>query len=360
MDDDGFSALHWASHKGHLETVKWLLTNYPETGEQRTKRSSTPFLLAAWQGRLEVVKWWVKESGFDVIHEANKAGLTGLLFAAHSGHLPVVQWLIECAGCDAKKQMDDENCTVLLTAARDGHLNVVKWLLAQGHSDPKEKDTEGYTALLLAAATGQVEVARWLVKEGWADVSSEKENDGFNALLVASAGGQLAVVQWLVQELGQDPETSLDGITALAFAAQGKNGYKVVDWLLRQDTMWLVDRDIAEANLVVTIPTAHKEVMKALALNGWVDAEDALVVKKGQNIVFPKWTVQIAQQFPAVFQFFVGLAFWCCTSQPGSPVRLLPELVGGVVQFLPAHAFAPSHLKNPQENHTAPIEKTKR
>jgi len=69
--------------------IQWLLT---QNNVNVRKNSNTILMFAADRGHLNVVKWLVTEGNANV--EVSKNGTTALMLAAAKGHLNVVEWLV--------------------------------------------------------------------------------------------------------------------------------------------------------------------------------------------------------------------------------------------------------------------------
>jgi len=94
------SAIHYAAQKGHFNIVKLLLENHANPNAKGGDESSTPLMLAAYNGHDKVVDALLENP--DVcksINERNNSGATALYFAAKFKHPDIVERLIK-AGAD--------------------------------------------------------------------------------------------------------------------------------------------------------------------------------------------------------------------------------------------------------------------
>jgi ankyrin repeat protein len=107
-----YPAFEDAAMKGDLVKMKELRSQYPEFNLDR------PLILAAQEGRLEMIKYLVKEGG-NPRAQADQA----LIRAATEGHLDVVAYLLSL-GADANAG----DGLPLINAARYGRLDVLKLL----------------------------------------------------------------------------------------------------------------------------------------------------------------------------------------------------------------------------------------
>lgn len=112
---DGWTALHLASHFGHLGIVRILV----EAGADIAARSendmqNTPINAAVFSNRLAVVRWLL-DQGAD-IDARQRGGLTPLHRAAMLGHLELVRLLLERGADRSLRTADGRTAGDLATA----------------------------------------------------------------------------------------------------------------------------------------------------------------------------------------------------------------------------------------------------
>jgi ankyrin repeat protein len=162
---------------GKLEVVRFLVKELGADINQADEIGYTPLLVAAQKGYLAVCVCLVKELGADV-HRANPEGYAPLFTAAQKGHLPVVHCLVKDLGADVD-QPSDTGTTPLHIAARNGHLDVVQCLVKELGADINKAADAGVTPLMVASHHEHMEVVVWLIKHG-ADAQAMHQ-EGFAA-----------------------------------------------------------------------------------------------------------------------------------------------------------------------------------
>ncbi|KAJ3538230.1 hypothetical protein NM208_g6000 [Fusarium decemcellulare] len=167
-DRGEMTPLHWASAYGHLDAVKFLISDANK--DEHEMRKWTALHLAAWNGHADIVRFLVLEVRAD-IEKQDARGRRPLHLAAEAGHLDVVKCLVaekaEMAGDE------EDNNTPLHMAAEAGHLEVVRHLVKAG-ADMKIIGGWYGTPLETAAAKGHLDVVRFLVKQ----TSALNDRDG--------------------------------------------------------------------------------------------------------------------------------------------------------------------------------------
>jgi ankyrin repeat protein len=144
---------------------------------QRLRDGTTPLLLAAKNGRLDVVCCLAKELGANV-NQANAHGVTPLHRAAGNAHLDVVCCLVKELGADVN-QADQDGVTPLYIASRKGHLTLVRCLIKDFGADVHQADQDGVSPLFITAYQGNLRVVHWLLVEGGASVDDIYGSQGF-------------------------------------------------------------------------------------------------------------------------------------------------------------------------------------
>jgi len=95
-NDDGFTALQYASKLGDLDTVQCLL-NYRADVDAKNKFHQTPIMLAARNGHSEVTGILLGAGAS--IERKDKGGRNALMMAARNGHVTVIEVLLKANAC---------------------------------------------------------------------------------------------------------------------------------------------------------------------------------------------------------------------------------------------------------------------
>lgn len=222
LDDEGFTPLALACMKGHLKSVKVLLSHGADAELPAIARNSRRSLhFAAEEGYPHLVRALL-ESGVSEDPVTKPGKETPLhLAVGKSDRLEVVKTLLEYEVNVNKRRLD--GASALHIAVRSGDLDVAEALLRAGADftavDSKNQSPLHVAAKWCAIATA-AEMVDLLVKRG-ADVNQLDENQLNNTyLLSAIAKNRLDDVKFLLDK-GVNPSTAnSDGWSTLHVAAR--------------------------------------------------------------------------------------------------------------------------------------------
>jgi ankyrin repeat protein len=227
-ENDGATALHWASYRDDLASADLLLRAGAKVNAANDL-GATPLWAASQNGSADMVRRLLAAGANP--NARLLMGETPLMIAARSGHAAVVQLLVDKrADVNARAS---RNQTALMWAAAQKHPDVVAILLAHGADVHARSDTwtnveavpphgqleynraiphGGDSALMFAARAGDLESAKRLVAKG-ANVN-DQDAWGVSALVLAAHSGFGTLVDFLL-EAGANVNAADAGFSAL-------------------------------------------------------------------------------------------------------------------------------------------------
>ena len=142
----GWNSLHFAALRGDTDIISLIHTRMLDI-ESLNGEGATPLLVAAYNGKLHAVKWFL-ERGANAAYEDN-GGWNALHSAASSGDPETIDHILTHVPNIESKTADGE--TPLIIAVRCQMLQGVKCLLKRG-ANPLAKDNEGQDSLYYASS----------------------------------------------------------------------------------------------------------------------------------------------------------------------------------------------------------------
>jgi len=161
----------WAVERGDLDVVSTFLENHQidEEGtyfEGPASRSGVILLeVAAYHGNVDAVQQLLKAQPGPNINHQDAVGSSPLILAAFEGHLEVTRMLLDAEDIDINQQ-NNFGYSALMLAAVNGQKDVVELLIKQSDINLDLQLTRsyktGYTALDLAKDRGYFDIAELL------------------------------------------------------------------------------------------------------------------------------------------------------------------------------------------------------
>ena len=276
----------------------------------------TPLMIAAREGRLNVVTLLIKE-GVDV-SLPDYDGRTALHFAAGSSEnsCEILSCLIE-NGADINKGRND-NQTPLMVAAENGHVSVATFLIEHG-ADVDLQDNDGKTALHHAFHGSDVscEILSCLIGIG-ADVNARTNNTG-TPLMIAAEKGHINAVTSLVECGANVDLQDKDGQTALHHAMQSPQASicEVLSCLIKNGADVNAHTFHIETPLMLASRDGHVNVVTFLIKHG---ADVDLQHKDGDTALH--YAASFSDVFPEIVETLLNLgASHMCNHQGLTPLH---------------------------------------
>jgi ankyrin repeat protein len=284
--------------ESNLEKIKGLLEKDPGLVNFKDKRNCTPLHYASSRGKIEIVKYLISK-GAD-LSARDVDGDTPLHWAATDGHLDIIKLLIG-KGADFDSR-NNRNKPPFYWAVVRGHPDVMEYFLGKNVAYLTEKDNVGYTYLHWAAITGKPESAEFLINKGadinerknWKDLSvvhvavmfARKNQDklvklflkngikldtkgdaGISLLLEAAASGVNSLVEYILSKGVNVNAQDKYGLTALHKAAWGGKK-ETVDLLINKGSK--IDDCSKDGRRPIDMAgnEGHEEVVELLTIKG--------------------------------------------------------------------------------------------
>ena len=145
------SALN-AAKRGHTQCLM-AAYNQLRASNQKDEYGATPIHYAARFGRLDCLKWLIRNSKVST-NAKSMNGDTAAHDAAAMGNLVCLEYLLKNTKCSVDDRTVD-GATVLHFACTFGRVEVIKWLMSNAGSTPSDKGHDNITPVHLCAAKSE-------------------------------------------------------------------------------------------------------------------------------------------------------------------------------------------------------------
>jgi ankyrin repeat protein len=209
-------------------TIKFLLEQ-PGNGVNKPTHDNRIYLhWASGKGNLEIIEYLINK-GSDINLEDSHGSYPITAAAANGQKNTAIYDAFFKAGIDPKKKYQDGANLLLIAIASDKDLSISNYFTTKGFS-LKDVDSNGNTAFNYVAKTGNIPLLKILIEKG------VKYND--NALIFAAQGSRrdtnpIEAYQYLVDELKMKPTVlTADGETVLHFLATKPKQTEIINYFL--------------------------------------------------------------------------------------------------------------------------------
>ncbi|XP_048257810.1 serine/threonine-protein phosphatase 6 regulatory ankyrin repeat subunit A-like [Haliotis rufescens] len=274
----GSNVLHLACFYGHVDVVKYLLSQDTVDVNSRGRYKQTPMMRAAKNGHKEVVELLVKK-GADLSLAYNADGSNVLHLACVNGHVDVVKYLLSQDTVNINSRGWRKR-TPMMRAAEEGYKEVVELLVSKG-ADASLVDKRGNNLLHLACQRGQMELVKYIVSQDMVDINRRGLKKR-SPVMIAAESGHKEVVELLVNKGADASLMDKKGNNILHLACQ-MGHVEVVKYVLSQDIVDINSRGWkTKTPMMMAAEEGHKEVVELLLNKG---TDPSLVDKRGNNIL---------------------------------------------------------------------------
>lgn len=272
-DMGGWTALMWASYKGHTSTVSLLLSRGADVNAHGNYHISS-LLWAAGRGHTEIVKELIVNGA--KVNVGDKYGTTALIWAARKGSLEIVDTLLRAgANVDTAGMY---SWTALIVAAIGNYVDVVT-LLLEYKPNVNALDKDGYTALAIASREGYHEIVSALLNAG--AYINIQDRAGDTNLIHAVKNGHRNVVDALLKKHVDVNIAGKDRKTATYIAVE-KGNISILKLLLQANPDLEIATKDGDTPLLRAVRSRNSDIVQLLLdKNAKVHATD----NKGDTVL---------------------------------------------------------------------------
>ncbi len=218
----GHTALTWAVLRKNLAMFNALIAKPEINVNAHDNYGYTALILAAVNNNLEMVNALMARPEINV-NAQSEDGATALTWAARNNNLEIFNALMDRPEIDVNAQ-NIYGDTALISAAHNNNLEMFNALMARPEINVNAQNILGWTALIYAAKHNNLEMVIALLAIHGIDVNAQNNHDGHTALIYAASHNNLEMLNALVARPEIDVNVQdRDGATALICAAGRHN-----------------------------------------------------------------------------------------------------------------------------------------
>ncbi len=262
--DDGSRPLHEAARSTQRGAIEALVQNKADI-EATNNVGDTPLMCAVQEGHVVTVKQLIDLGAHK--SACNKAGESALYIASRDGCVPLISLLMSCCEEEIINMRAKNGFTPLLIAAEHAHKDAVSTLLDAG-ADPLIQLPNGKNIGHIVATKKNDALAQSLITRGISlDVGDKK---GRRPLMYAALCNDVATATTLLSFNPEINASDNNGLTALSLAAE-QGHREMVSLLLKQSNI-IVDASDKKKETPLIKASAHgDDSVVSLLLNHGAD-----------------------------------------------------------------------------------------
>lgn len=270
----GWTALMYASYYGYSECAKQLLLAGALPDAYDNDQMSC-LIWASGRGHLHCVNYLI-QLGKAKVNMVDKYGTSALIWASRRGYTEIVSQLVK-AGANVDS-IGVSGWSALLVSVMNDHLETMKLLLQQ-KPNVNTCDVHQYTPLIIASKEGRLEMVKLLVKaRAFVNLTDEYGN---TALIHAAKGCHSDVVDLLLKQHANIDHCGGDNKTALFWAVE-KGNLTIVERLLQAKPNLDVQTKDGETCLIRAMKSRKFAIVRVLLNN---HARVSTTDKNGDNVL---------------------------------------------------------------------------
>ncbi|KAJ1480296.1 ankyrin repeat-containing domain protein, partial [Baffinella frigidus] len=201
---EGWTALHWASLLGHIESVACLV----EAGADlyaKTVGGETCLTVAAGAGQSEVVGYLAKRGGEGLVLAVDSLGRSAAFMAADQGRVGALRMLIDAGGKELLMLVDTEGRSCAYVAARNGQMEALGMLIEAGGTELLMlTNRSGVSCAYMASQNGHAKVLKVLIEAGGKELLELVNTNGASCAHISAREGHSEALGMLVEVGGKE------------------------------------------------------------------------------------------------------------------------------------------------------------
>ncbi|MBA2657173.1 MAG: ankyrin repeat domain-containing protein [Tatlockia sp.] len=279
----------FAAASGDLEALNLLIEQNPGRALSLIKaKGYAPFLKAAENGHLEVLKWLLEKAlvaedendesnkseeseesdesdildELDILKE-NEMGITAFYNALSNGHLEILKWLKEKSPSELFNRANDQ-FGFFARAGEKGYLEILKWLNEQYPAALRFKQVF-YTTLGGSACGGHLKTAKWLMNQAPELALTTIQHSDYEIFVRSAYHGQLIILKWLINLYPESAMIQAQNYGAFHHAVE-QNHFEIIQLLLSYPQCFaFAEQHLMEYGTIIgafiidTISTLHQD-----------------------------------------------------------------------------------------------------